>query len=65
MGRRNRQRQQATPAKPPAPARPPRPPAPATRMARVAVDDDVWNDFRALAGRRPISEDEAAVDLDP
>lgn len=25
-------------------------------MARVAVPDDVWTDFRSLAGRRPIAE---------
>ncbi len=27
-----------------------------TRMARVAVADDVWADFRAAIGHRPISE---------
>jgi hypothetical protein len=26
------------------------------RMARVHVSDDVWADFRAAAGQRPISE---------
>jgi hypothetical protein len=25
-------------------------------MARVQVSDDVWTDFRALAGYRPVSE---------
>ncbi len=25
-------------------------------MARVQVGDDVWTDFRTLAGRRPVSE---------
>lgn len=27
-----------------------------TRMARVAASDDVWTDFRAAIGSRPISE---------
>ena len=26
------------------------------RMARVQVSDDVWSEFRAVAGNRPISE---------
>lgn len=26
------------------------------RMARVQVTDEVWSDFRALAGHRPMSE---------
>jgi hypothetical protein len=50
MGRRNRQRQNTTAAAPAKPA------APATRMARVQASDDVWADFRALAGYRPIAE---------
>ena len=52
MGRRNRQRAQTTTAaKPPAKTKPP-----ATRMARVHATDDVWADFRKLAGDQPIAE---------
>ena len=32
------------------------PPIRRDRMARVQVTDDVWTDFRALAGYRPMSE---------
>jgi hypothetical protein len=46
---RNRSRQKATG---PAPSRIER----RDRMARVQVADDVWADFRAAAGNRPISE---------
>lgn len=46
MGKRSRTRESA-----------PKAPAPAgDRMARVAVADDVWTDFRALAGDRSIAQ---------
>ena len=53
MARKKRPRQKpaattAGPSSGPAPRR--------DRMARVQVTDDVWNDFRALAGYRPMSE---------
>lgn len=49
-----RQRQQKAPEAKPL-KRQPSGPAPATRMARVQASDEVWADFRALAGRRSVS----------
>src|SRR5215211_273883 len=46
MGRRSRQRSKTVPAVPPTRR---------DRMARVHVADDVWADFRSLAGDRPIA----------
>ena len=51
MGRRSRQRSKTQPEIPEAAA-----PSSGDRMARVRVPDDVWADFRALAGYRPVSE---------
>lgn len=49
MGKRSRQRIRAEERGRPVPAK-------RDRMARVQVDDDVWREFRALAGYRAISE---------
>ena len=46
MGRRSRQRSKVKPATSPARH---------DRMARVQVADEVWADFRSLAGDRPIA----------
>ena len=48
MGRRSRQRKQDAAIPPAARAR-------RDRMARVAVSEDVWADFRAAAGHRSVS----------
>jgi hypothetical protein len=52
MGRRSRQRAKDQTANEASDA----PPRRRDRMARVAVADDVWADFRAAAGHRAISE---------
>lgn len=50
MGRKRRQQSRSAVSAVPASSESP------TRMARVAVSDDVWADFRAAIGRRPISK---------
>lgn len=52
MSRKKKPRQKAAAAPPQGPARTVR----RDRMARVQVTDDVWGDFRALAGYKPMSE---------
>src|SRR4051812_48862441 len=47
MGKRGRRTQRTLPV-----TEPRRPP---DHMARVRVDDDVWRDFRASAGARPVA----------
>ena len=53
MGRRSRQRATHDPPRDPSKGSLP---VRRDRMARVAVADEVWADFRAAAGYRPVSE---------
>ncbi len=53
MARKKRPRRTQAPS---TAAEKPAPPAKRDRMARVQVSDEVWADFRALAGYRPLSE---------